>query len=129
LASIASLALTIAVFHGVRRLKQFYLVTARLPQLLLRLRGHAANISNALNDIEAFRDRAVEEIIATEVTLGSLRAKLSGQPRHAVGGALAAFRKLNRRAFSAMELRDCYLHLLRVTEEIKNLQADRKWEP
>ncbi|MGD0102392.1 MAG: hypothetical protein ABSC60_18865, partial [Acidobacteriota bacterium] len=56
-------------------------ITARVPELAKQMKQHAARLSEFLNDPVTFQNQLSEELVLAEVTIRSLKEKLSGHPR------------------------------------------------
>lgn len=122
------LALTAVVFFSVRRIKSYYVVRKRLPELTKRLAQHSRSISESLNDFDAFKGRLAEELAQAVATLESIRAKLNRSERKQVKDVLAELRKVDLKDPDESLVRICYLGFLRIQEHLKNLEADLAWE-
>jgi hypothetical protein len=127
-ASLVGFALTVYVSFGIRKIRKFYVLRARLPELNKRLRTHASNLSNHLNDFRAFRDEALKELTTAEVTLRSLKGKLSGPSRRAVKDSLSRLKQLDRSRLIEQQLREVYLQLVGTHEQLKEEERNLKWE-
>ncbi len=127
-ASLLGLALTVWVAWAVRRLRTSYLFSARVPALAKRLRQHAAKLSDYLNDADAFKAKIEEELAAAEVTAGSLYRKLDGHSRKVMKSLKSSIRRSTKGALSEDQLRVVYLEMVKMNEQLKDLQADLKWE-
>ena len=128
IASLVGLALTIWVAFTVRRIKAHFLVTARVPDLARRLREHSKKVSEFLNDPEAYQIQILEELALAEVTTHSLQATLSGRPRRMVKALLEGVRKASQCNAPQPELRNLYVQMVRVNEQLCDLKKDLKWE-
>jgi hypothetical protein len=128
LASILSLAGTVWVLVGIWNISAFYLLRVRLPALNNRLKEHAGNLSNYLNDFPAFKNDALKELAVADATLRSLRKKLPRAERRLVSGLLSSLKRLRRDNPTERALRDFYLQLLNVHEQLKEKEIDLRWE-
>ena len=128
LASISGLVLTGAVFLGVRRLRAYYVVRKRLPELRKRLIQHSHEISRSLNDFEAFKYQLAEELAQAKATLQSIKKKMTGAEKKEVKKLLGQLKNIDLKNPKEAPVRDCYLGLLHVQEQLKNLEADLAWE-
>jgi len=128
ISSLASLLVTIWIAISVRKIKSFYLFTARVPELGRRLRRHSSNLAKYMNDPVSFKERISEEIVAAEVTVTSLQRKLSGREKKNVKDLLTGIRRANKAEFQLSEVREVYLLMIRVNEHLKDLQSDLRWE-
>src|SRR3989442_12692859 len=82
-ASIIALALTGWVAWEVRKIRNAYLLAARLPDLLQRLDVQKSAISDALNRYPASHNSALETLAEMQVTLESLAKRLPAVERKA----------------------------------------------
>lgn len=105
LSSIIALLITIWIAIGIRKIKLFYLFTARVPELGKRLRRHSSNLAKYLNDPESFKEKISEEMVAAEVTVTSLQRKLSGRDKKNVKDLLTGIRRANKEEFQLSEVR------------------------
>lgn len=128
IASLASFALTVWVLWDVRRIRKSYSFAARIPTLAVKLRHHAATLSQYLNDFESFRSQVPEELARTEVTLLSLRRRLSGPQRSFAVSALRKVRRYRADDHDGADVRAIYLSLTQLEEGVKELREDLKWE-
>jgi hypothetical protein len=128
LASLIGLLVTFWVAMSVRRIKSFYIVTARVPELARRLKQHSSALATYLNDFEAFKDKIREELVVTEVTVNSLRRKVSGQTKRTVKVLWKEMRRANGLGVDSSSARALYLRIIHVNEQLKDLQSGLKWE-
>jgi hypothetical protein len=95
---------------------------------LRELRVCSQNISQFLNEYEAFVPQIAEELGRSEAKLKSLERKLSGSARTSA--------KLLRRRISECrvelgdenKIREIYIEMITVIEEIRNYKRDLDWE-
>ncbi len=127
-ASIVSFFLTIFVLYDTRRLRSFYKFRGGGPTLVKELRGCSQRISEFLNEYDEFIPQLSEELARSIAKLDSLERKLRGP-------AKVSARRLRRRisnykadAGSEAEVREIYLEMVKVVEEIKGYQRDLDWE-
>jgi hypothetical protein len=128
IASIIGVLLTIWVALAVRRIRSFYLFTARVPGLSRRLKQHASSLATYMNDPKSFADPIREEMVAAEVTVHSLERKLSGHVKKTAKDLLLNIRRANGTELDASVVRGVYLLMIRVNEQLKDIQSDLKWE-
>ncbi len=78
--SIIGFFMTIAVFFGVRSLKNFYVAKATIPHQLEELEGYRETIEELLSGrfSAANRDKAIELSSAAKVSIKNLQPKLKG---------------------------------------------------
>ena len=128
LASIVGLAVTIGILLTVRTIKKHYLFSARAPQLVRRLTLHLKSVSGYLNDYDTLGGNAALELRRTRATLGSIHRKLEGRTRKSVKRLMKLLDKHKDVEIGESEVRNIYLELAQVVEEIKDYKADQLWE-
>ena len=127
-ASILSLVISAAVLINVRKIRSFYVFTARVPQLLDRLRTNSSSLSDQLNDFDRFRPQIPVLLADTEVALVSLSKKVRS-PHNGVARALALrVKEYDVKADGEGPLREIYVDLHKVIATIDDLREDLKWE-
>ncbi len=126
--SIISFFLTIFVLYDTRRLRSFYRFRGVGPTLVTELRRCSQRISGFLNEFDEFIPQLSEELARSIAKLESLERKLRGP-------AKASAKRLRKRignhkvdAGSEGEVREIYLEMVKVVEEIKDYQRDLDWE-
>lgn len=127
-ASIAGLLVTLWILSDLGRIKSRYLFSARVPELARKLRTHSSNLSAMLNDPAANSSQIAEELAAAEVTVTSLSAKVSGVVKKSATSLAKTIRTTQRTGSDVALLRDTYLAMIKLQEELKNLELDLKWE-
>lgn len=127
-ASITGLAVTIWVVWTVRNIRNYYVVRTRVPDLAKRLRKHAVNLSEYLNDLPTFAHPAAAELALLEATLGSIKGKLGGDPKKTVKRLLKTVRDARSAPVLEEPTRAIYVELVKANEQIKQLQEDLTWE-
>ncbi len=147
IASIISLFITIGIFFGIRKIKSYYIFTARVPEILDKLDQNASKIANYFNDFENSIRQISLEIAEVEVGLTSLKKKVKGKTKTSVTRLLnniksyegpkiklwtVSFKKSGTSSkfkFTDKEkLWKLYIDLYKLIAEIKELQEDYKWE-
>ena len=148
ISSILSLALTFAIFLGIRKIKRFYIFTARVPDLNKRLIKIASSISSALTS-GSFDTTKLTEILANaEAILKSLTRKVNNPLRSDANKIIKEIRNLERcngflcKLFGFWgsknasgdednheeKLRKIYLDLCRLNAECREVYEDARWE-
>ncbi|HEB36124.1 hypothetical protein LCGC14_0953010 [marine sediment metagenome] len=128
IASILGLILSILIFFFIRKIKSFYIFKIRVPGLSKRLQDIASSISSYLNDYESSINSIDEAVVTCEVVLKSLKGKLSGSIKKAIKDLI---KKIDQNSYDYRtkdNIRDIYISILKISEEIKELQEDSKWE-
>ena len=143
--SLVSLLLTGFVLWSLRRIKRHYIFTARSPDLIERLRGHASEIATYLNDPEGFESETSLELARMEATLLSLQRVLSRPHRRPIRDLLETVRshKLSstrsqgsyyKRLFRAHNKnkdstsRIVYLETVKLVEQLDDIQEEQRWD-
>lgn len=75
-ASVISLALTFAIFIGVKKIRQFYIFSARVPELNDQLSKIISQISEHLNSFSGSTTKTHELLAQADVSLRALRSKI-----------------------------------------------------
>ena len=130
IASILGLLLTILIFFLIRKIKSFYIFKIRVPGLSKRLQDIASSISSYLNYYESSINSIDEAVATCEVVLKSLKGKLSGSIKKAIKALIKKIGNYqNSYDYKTKDnIWDIYISILKISEEIKELQEDYKWE-
>ena len=128
LASICSLGLSIAVLFNVRKIRGFYVFTARVPPLLDRLEANSSDLSRLLNDFAGFRQQIRIKLGDTQVVLESLRSKVPPPHRQAVRRLAATIKLYDMERDGPEPVRTIYIEILKVAAAIQEYREDIKWE-
>ena len=126
--SIVGFAVAILVYLDVRRIKNFYFLAVRVPDLTGRLGKHASKISSYLNDFDGFLPEIQKELVLAEVTLRSLEAKTQGRLKESISHLVKTVRSYDPNSKDKEGLRTIYVDMIRVQAEIADRQEDQKWE-
>jgi len=129
--SILGLLVTLVVFVKLRHIHRSFLFQARLPDLRKKIAGHRSTISRLLS---TFADSAHEietEIHRCHANLQSLRRKLGRVHAGSVRNLLKQTREATKGPGSPSrdKVRQIYLSLVLLEEELENLSRDIKWRP
>lgn len=128
-ASIVGIGLSIYVIYNLRQIRKSYIFTARAPDLVKALRSHSSKIKDLLNEFETSIDEIEAELARCSPVLESLRTKVGRQERRSISDVvrlISANKTLS--AGSKNAVWDIYKELLKVEEEMRNLQKDKQWE-
>jgi len=130
IASILGFLLTVFVFILIRRIKSFYIFKIRVPDLSKRLKDISSNIASYLNDYESSVNSIDEEVAKCEVVLKSLKGKLSGSIKKPIKSLIKTIGNYqNSTDYKTKDnIWDIYIKILKISEEIKEVQEDQKWE-
>lgn len=127
-ASIIGLLLTVVVFLNIRSIKRFYVFRARVPELLERLIEQSSKISTYQNDFVNSSQEIDIVVAQVEITLKSLKQKLSGSVKSSVGKILKQLERLVNQSKTSANLWSLYIDLQKLIAEVQELQSDLKWE-
>jgi hypothetical protein len=126
--SILSFFLTVFVLYDTRKLRSFYKFRGAGPTLVTELRRCSKRISEFLNEFEDFIPQISEELARSIAKLESLERKLRGPVK-------ASAKRLRKRIDghtvdlgSEREVREIYLEMVKVVEEINDYRRDLDWE-
>ena len=128
IASIASLLLTILIFINLRRIRSYYLFTARVPELADQLKAVSSKLAGYLNEFDDFVPQITLELAGVEVTLLSLSRKVDGRTKRSVNSLLKSVRAYDPKAKDSEALWDIYVDMHKVVVAIEDLQQDKKCE-
>ena len=126
--SIASFVISIFVLLSVRRLRTVYKLRVRDPSLIRELAKSASNLSNYLNEYADSIPQLQEELARISVKLSSLENKTAGRLKVTVKQVRTYIDQCEAKAENETEIRDVYMAVLKVTEELKDHQKDLDWE-
>lgn len=128
IASIISCLLTIFVLYDTRRIRSFYRFRARGPTLMKELITCSKNISEYLNAFEEFVPQISEELARSAAKLKMLEGKLSRSQKNSVRELRASIKACKASSQSQESVREVYIEMVMVLEEIKQYQRDLDWE-
>ncbi len=126
--SIIGFFLTIFVLYDTRRLRSFYKFRARGPTLVAELRRCSRTIAGYLNDFDAFIPQVSEELTRSAAKLTFLEKKLRGPSRASVKRLRKRIITVKVDAGSENQVREIYLEMVKVIEEMRNYERDLSWE-
>lgn len=125
---IISFVLTIFVLYDTRKIRSYYRFKGRGPALIKDLSRYSSNISGYLNDFEDFLPQIAEELKRSEAKLKSLEKKLGGQPKASVKRLRKTIIECEVNLGNEQGIRDVYLEMVKVIEEVKDHRKDLDWE-
>ncbi len=126
-ASIIGLLLTIMIFINLRNIKRFYIFTARVPELLEKMRQHAGKISSYQEDFSNSGQEIELELAGAEITLKSLKGKVSRRTKSSIKRVLKAVKNYDRTEKDQDKLWAVYVEIHKLIAEVQELQSDLKW--
>jgi len=125
--SVIGFCFTIYVLLTIRKIKNFYVFKARVPDLLKKVSKHASQLSQFHNNFEDSKPLILLEIGQVEVILKSLNKKVNRQVKSSikeVNKHISGYKIYRDKS----RLWDIYVSLQKVNQEVVNLQEDRNWE-
>ena len=127
-ASIVALFLTFLIFINMRKIKRFYVFTARVPELLEKLANHASKISAYQKDFSS-STREIKLLLAeTEILLKSIKSKVgTRQIKSSVKRVLKIVTQYNPATQDQDALWTVYVEIQKLVSEIQEFQSDLKW--
>ena len=131
LCSITALALTIGIFVKLRRINRDFLFQARFPTLKKNLASHRSMLSTLLNTFPNSSGEIAVELQKLVATLKSLISKVDRARRASTKDLLKRTQMLSCSSLPASQkqVRDLYLGIVLVEEELANFCEDFKWRP
>lgn len=126
--SIASFGLTLWVLFETRKLRSFYKLRVRGPELIKDLNKMASKLSEYLNDYSDSLSQIAEELGKTASKLKTLQAKLRGAQKNTVKRVRIHIDQCEVKPENEEEVRMVHLEVIKVIEELKDYQKDLDWE-
>jgi len=96
--------------------------------LLRDLSKAASNLSKFMNAYDDFLPQINEELGRVAVKLRSLKRKLSGDPKRSAKRALVYIDQCEVSVQNEEQVRQVYVEIVKVIEELKDHQKDLDWE-
>jgi len=96
--------------------------------LLRDLSKAASNLSKFMNAYDDFLPQINEELGRVAVKLRSLKRKLSGDPKRPAKRALVYIDQCEVSVQNEEQVRQVYVEIVKVIEELKDHQKDLDWE-
>jgi len=81
-----------------------------------------------LNDAVANATLIAEELAAADATISSLVGKLTGATKKSAKALGKGLREARASGADVVKLREVYLAMIQLREELKNLELDLEWE-
>lgn len=148
LSSIAGFILSVFVLLTVRKIKKFYIFTARVPQVNEKLAEIASSISSHLNNFEGYTTSTYEILANAEIALKSLGRKVDGPLKKDVGYLVKDISSINTKRHPVIQtiidylpfdtsqngkseketLERIYVSLYKITNECSARYEDARWE-
>ena len=148
LSSFAGFILSAFVFLTVRKIKKFYIFTARVPQVNEKLVEIASSISDHLNTFDGYTTKTYEILANAEINLKSLSRKIDGPLKKEVDKLVKSICSINKRHHPIFQsiinliassstnngisekesLEMIYVSLYKVTNECNARYEDARWE-
>lgn len=144
-ASIASLVVSGFVWWGVRNIRKFYIIKARVPQLNNKLDELASSLSEKLDSGNGMTVSVRKVLGDIEVTLKSLEGKVEGSLKKSIKKLLKQIRvtdckrntiqaissrlNIGKKTLSDEEiLGDIHIELYKIQKECSEMLKDSQWE-
>lgn len=130
LSSILSFVITIFVWMSVKKIKDFYLFTARFPDLTTRLSELASGLSDGLNAYEGITTKIKKILIDIEVILKSLRKKSNGDVKKSINLLIKEIQKVSSNAENIPKemLENIHISTYKVIKQCEDLYEESRWE-
>ena len=128
--SILGLVLTIFILGNLRGVRRHFLFQARFPSLKKKMAEHRKNLSQLLNTYETSKQQIQIELQKCRANLNSLKPKLNRSSRNGVNKIIKQIKSAYRpySHLSESQVREIYLNLIFLEQELENLKQDIKWE-
>lgn len=128
-ASILGIGLSLYVIYNVREIRKSYLFTARAPALVKSLRAHSSKIKDLLEEFATSIEEIEAELARCSPILESLKRKVGRQERRSISEVIQQIASNKSLSTGSKDtVWDIYKELLKVEEEMTNLQKDKQWE-
>lgn len=121
------LTMTFYVFYTIRKIKNYYVFKARVPELTQELSGHASKLSEFHNEYKDSQQLIILELGRAEVTLKSLKGKVGRPTKKSISGVMNLIEEYKRKK-NKDNLWGIYVELQKVIQEVATIQGDRAWE-
>lgn len=102
--------------------------TARVPQLVEKLKDNSSALSNHLNEFESSRQQIALGLADTEIVLQSLKKKVRGHQRKLIASLVKLIRTYDHYEDGPDDLWGIYIEIHKVITMVENLREDLKWE-
>ena len=148
LSSIAGFILSVFVLLTVRKLKKFYIFTARVPQVNEELGNIASSVSEHLINFDGYTTKTFEILANAEITLKSLGRKVDGPLKKQVNHLVKDISSINIKRHPVIQgiidfitsstnnnvdsekeiLGRIYVSLYKINKECSVRYEDARWE-
>lgn len=131
--SLVGFFLTLAVFIGLRSIKNYYVLKGRLPDLIETLDTYASRLSTLSESEEEASEREVRLIMErTKVALGSLKKmKLNKEAKASIKTFASLINRYNTPSLPGARRPsgwDLYTKMSALADELRALQKEKEWE-
>lgn len=129
--SIIALFITIWIIGSFRRMKREFLFQARSPELMQKLSSHRSELSSLLNTYPASQDDIAVELRRCQATLQNLNSMLNRKKKTSMKKVLKKVKNSasTKNSVYKEQVREVYLDLVLLEEELHNLSQDYRWGP
>lgn len=130
IASIVGLVFTIYIFNNLKKIKNFYLFSARVPEQLGKYRESISSINKYYSEYPSSKESILFEITRVEVNLNWFRKKVNKNIRKEIDNGLKLIECLKRKDVQHPkdEVYSAYLSFSKINELLLSLIEDNKWE-
>ena len=119
---------TVIMFFDIKSIKRYYFLAGRLPEVTEKLRTHASNMNEYIDNFDLSIKEISLEIARLDVVLSSLGNKLDRQSAKSVVQLQEKIRHYKPKKEGQERLFEIYVDLHTILEELDELQRDAKWE-
>ncbi|MGB0389302.1 MAG: hypothetical protein ACPGWR_31150 [Ardenticatenaceae bacterium] len=128
ISSLISLILTFYVFLDVRKIRSYYVFSARVPDLIKKLHMHVSNLARYAKAFEQHSLEIEEELAGAEVVLESLHSKLDGKAKQSVAQLMQDIESYPQKRKDKNAVKKIYIDMTKIIGRVREIQEDRKWE-
>ena len=131
IASILGLIISGFVYLSVKKIRRFYLLNARVPELLENLSEHASKLSDCLNSYSGRTNKIEMIIVDIEVSLNALRKKVQKNIKGQIDELMSLIKRIwenNDLDEQKKKLEKIHVNIYRIRKELQSLLEDSRWE-
>lgn len=127
IASLISLILTAIIYLDLRRIKNSYIFRIRSPQLVKFLTNKTSYLIDLAKDFPTDNKQINIELAKIDVRLNSMQGRITGSTKKTVTNLRECI-KVFEQSPNEENFNQIYIFMIRVIEEIKELQQDLNLE-
>ncbi len=124
IASIISVVLTFLVYLGLRNIKNNYIFRIKSPQLLRFLQTKTTELNKLAEDFPSSGKQISDELVKVDVKLSSMQRRTTKSAKEAVIDLRNRIKEFELSPEDEYKYNQTYRQMLRVIEEIKEMQKD-----